>query len=393
MQCPQCGAPVVLEETECIIQCRFCRTSNIMHTNPYPCYYMEPGQKKYAGLPIAYVPYWRFKGLEFSLGRKQPGFRVIDRSYLAVNEKGLPVSLGLRSQTQKLKFVQKGISGSFLAPAITRKEMLKRIAGGGEKKVHIGEVLSMVFMPFYRDKEIMYDGFSGKAAAMHPSNLPAGKKSPAYHLEFIPSLCPDCGWDLKGETDSLVLHCSNCMSFWLIHNKRLNRCKAMFYDTGHDTDMQIPFWRLQIEFHMLECTTYAHLIKLANIPKVIRKEHEKQQLYFYVPAFKINPKLFLRTGKQVTLAQVKPASIRKIPDSRFHPADLPLEEGFQAVAPMLMGLSTQKKETWDILAKEKLKLKSFSLMYIPFRMFGSEYIQDTLGFSIPRNSLKFGQQL
>ena len=396
MQCPQCGAPVVLEETEYIIRCRFCRTSNIIHTHPYPCYYMEPRQKKYAGLQIAYVPYWRFKGLEFSLGTKQPGFRVIDHSYLAVDKSGLPVSLGLRSQTQKLKFIQKGILGSFLLPVISRKDILKQIAGDGEKKVHIGEILSLVFMPFYQDTDILYDGLSGKAIAMHPSDLQAHKKSPAYHLAFTPSLCPNCGWDLKGETDSLVLHCTNCMSFWLIHNKKLNKFKAMFYDIRQDTDMQMPFWRLQIEFKTLECSTYAHLIKIANIPKVVKEEHEKQVLYFYIPAFKINPKLFLRIGKQITLAQIEPAQarqIRKIPKNRFHPADLSLEEGFQAVLPILMGLCTQKKETWSLLAKEKLKLKSFSITYVPFRTSGSEYIQDTLGFSIPINSLKFGRQL
>jgi hypothetical protein len=327
------------------------------------------------------------------LGTKQPGFKVIDHSYLALNKSGLPVSLGLRSQTQKLKFIQKGILGSFSAPVISRKDIFKQIAGDDERKVHIGEILSLVFMPFYQGTDSLFDGLSGKTIALHPSDLPVQKKAPAYHLEFTPSLCPNCGWDLKGETDSLVLHCSNCISFWLIHNKKLNKFKAMFYDTRQDTDMQLPFWRLQIEFKFLECSTYAHLIKIANIPMVIKEEHEKQVLYFYIPAFKINPKLFLRIGKQITLAQIEPASIRKIPKIRFHPADLPLEEGFQAVLPVLMGLCTHKKEIWNLLAKEKLKLKSFSLTYVPFRTSGSEYIQDTLGFSLPINSLKFGRQL
>ena len=135
------------------------------------------------------------------------------------------------------------------------------------------------------------------------------------------------------------------------------------------------------------------MIKIANIPKVVKKEHENQPLYFYIPAFKINPKLFLRIGKQITLGQIEPALIRKSPKNKFHPADLSLEEGFQAVVPVFMNLSTQKKELWNLLAKEKLKLKTFSLTYIPFRTSGSEYIQDTLGFSIPINSLKFGRQL
>jgi hypothetical protein len=398
MQCPQCGAPAVLDETEYIIQCQFCRTCNIIHTHPYPCFYIEPKQEKYSSLKIAYIPYWRFKGLEFTLGNKTPGFRVIDLSYLAVNKKKIPPTLGFRSQTQKLKFLQKDINGSFLPPAISRKNILKQIGGAGDKKVHIGEILSLIFMPFYQGEDIIYDGLTGNRVPISPADLAADKKSPAYNLKFTPSICPNCGWDLKGETDSLVLHCHNCTSFWLIRNKKLDPVKAMFFDSSSDSNLQIPFWQLHIQFSHLECSTLAHLIKIANIPKIIRKpentQTEKQKkLYFYIPAFKLNPKLFLRIGKQTTLADITPSRVENIPQGRFHPVDLPLEEGAQSIYPLLMHLCTNKKTTWDILRKEKPKLKSHGLVYMPFYAAGLEYIQDKLGFSIQKNSLKFGRQL
>lgn len=393
MQCPQCGAPVVLDETEYIIQCGFCRTRNIIHTHPYPCYYMTPRQEKHAGLPVIYVPYWRFKGLEFSLGIKKPGFRVIDHSYLASDLNGFPVSLGLRSQTQTLRFVPKDIPGSFLPSAISNKEILKAIAGEGDKKIHIGEILSLIYMPFYQGPDTLYDGLSGKALEMNPFDIDTDKNRPVNHIEFTPGLCPNCGWDLEGETDSLVLHCRNCTTAWLIYHKRLHKFKSTLYGAAADTDMQMPFWRLKIEFQTLDCSTYAHLIKIANIPKVILDVHEKQPLYFYIPAFKISPKLFLRIGKQTTLAQIEPAEGADLPKTSFHPVDLALEEAFQAVPPVLMDLCTNKKEIWHLLSREKLKLKSFSLVYVSFRASGSEYIQDTLGFSLQINSLKFGRRL
>lgn len=397
MQCPQCGAPVVLNETEYIIECNFCRTRNIIHTHPYPCFYMEPRQEKYANLKIAYVPYWRFKGLEFTLGNKPPGFKIIDISCLAVNKTSMPPTLGLRSQTQRLKFLHKDIQGSFLPPAISRKEILHKIGESGDIKVHIGEILSLIFMPFFQDKEKIYDGLTGNLIPMQStdpnSNLTANKKSPNYNLKFTPSICPNCGWDLKGETDSLVLHCSNCISFWLIRNKKLNRIKAMFSKAKSDIPMQMPFWQLQIEFSNLKCSTRAHLIQIANIPKIIKKEDTQQVLYFYIPAFKLNPKLFLRIGKQITLSMIKPSTTQNIPHGNFHPVDLPLDEGVQAVAPVLMNLCTNKNDTWKILKRERLKLKSYCLVYMPFHASGSEYIQDTLGFSIQKNSLKFGRQL
>jgi len=403
MQCPQCGAPAVLNETEYIIQCGFCRTCNIIHTHPYPCYYIEPGQKKDSNLKIAYVPYWRFKGLEFTLGKKTPDFKVIDHSYLALKEPLLPPTLGLRSQTQKLKFLYKGITGSFSPPTISRKEILQQIGGSGDKKIHIGEILSLIFMPFYQNGDIMYDGLTGNPVSMRSSgpasNLAANKKSPTYNLQFTPSICPNCGWDLKGETDSLVLHCNNCTSFWLISNKKLNRLKAMFFDAQSDISVHMPFWKLQIEFSRLECSTHAHLMKIANIPKIIKKPEitnktDKQPtLYFYIPAFKLNPKLFLRIGRQTTLAGIEPSKTKNIPQGSFHPVDLPLGEGVQAVCPILMNLCSNKKDVWNILAKETLKLKSSCLVYVGFHSAGSEYIQDTLGFSIQKNSLKFGRQL
>jgi hypothetical protein len=164
-------------------------------------------------------------------------------------------------------------------------------------------------------------------------------------------------------------------------------------DSPSPTDLQLPFWRLQVEFKALACSTPAHLIKMANLPRAITKAHERQPLHFYVPAFKISPKLFLRAGRQTTLAQPEPSRIRTVPDKKFHPVDLPLEEGFQAILPLVMDLCVRKQETWDVLEKERLKLTSANLTYIPFQTLGSEVVQETLGFSLPKNSLKFGRQL
>ncbi len=393
LQCPGCGAPVVLEETQCIIECPFCRTRNILQALPYPCYTMGAEPKR--DLELVYIPYWRFKGLEFSLGGQAPGFRVVDHSFLAVDKIDLPLSLGLRSQTRKLHFVRKDTPGSFLKPSVSQKDILSRIVQekGKDKKIHIGEILSLIFMPFYRDGDTLYDGLTGKAMVTDPLELLIDKGPPTSRLKFIPALCPNCGWDLEGNVDSLVLRCSNCISFHLIHHHKLNRLTVTALDSPSPTDLQLPFWRLQVEFKTLACSTQAHLIKMANMPRAITQAHEQQPLYFYVPAFKINPKLFLRVARQTTLAQPEPSGIKTVPDKRFHPVDLPLEEGFQAILPLVMDLCVRKQEIWDVLEKERLKLTSASLTYIPFKTLGSEVAQETLGFSLPKNSLKFGRQL
>ncbi|MCP4023236.1 MAG: hypothetical protein GY729_15440 [Desulfobacteraceae bacterium] len=393
MQCPQCGAPVILDETQVIVQCEFCRTRNIIHTHPFPCYYMEPRQEQFNKLPVVYAPFWRFKGLEFSLGLKSPGYRIIDHSLLAVDTKGLPVSLGLRSQTQTLKFIKNGIPGSFLAPSISRNQMLKMISGSNGLKVHIGEILSLIFFPFYQDKEVLYDGLSGQILNVHPDDLVPDKKPMANPLEFTPSLCPNCGWDLLGETDSMVLYCLNCTSFWLIRNKKINKLEAKYFDSQAAADIFLPFWQMQVEFKTLKLYSYAQFMQIANLPKVPQASHESQIFYFFIPAFKITPKLFLRVGRQITAAQINTNEILKMPKTKFHPADLPLEEGFQAVFPFTKEIYANKLEITDILPLEKIKLKSYNIAYVPFRSLGNEYIQDELNISVQKNSLRFGRDL
>ncbi len=393
MQCPRCGGPVTLNETDAIIQCGFCRTRNIIHTYPYPCFYIKPRKEKTPSLSLSYVPYWRFKGLAFSLGPKKPGFKVIDQSFLAVEKPGLPVSMGLRSQTQTLYFMHKGVQGLFLAPGITRKQLVEQMGGTNIKTAFIGEILSLVFMPFFHDSHTLYDGLTGKEVQVDPAVVMADKKAPAYNLSFTPGLCPDCGWDLTGETDSLVHHCSNCQKSWLIHHKRLSRCKTMFFNVTPDTEMLVPVWRFKILFQDLSMESVADFMRTVNIPRVVQDHHETAAFYFYIPAFKVSPKIFLRLGRQVTLAQIEPEKISKMPAKCFHPVDLSLDEGFQAVIPVLMDLCTNKKDIWPVLSGEKMTVASFSLVYMGFRKRGNEYIQDELGFSLQRNVMKFGRGL
>ena len=49
--------------------------------------------------------------------------------------------------------------------------------------------------------------------------------------------------------------------------------------------------------------SYADLARAANLPKMIRPEWEGQEVYFWVPAFRLHPSLFLRLSKQMTLFQ------------------------------------------------------------------------------------------
>lgn len=208
----------------------------------------------------------------------------------------------------------------------------------------------------------------------------------------MPGLCPNCGWELTGETDSLVLLCKGCFRAYLIRNKGLKQIKAEFAFSGPETDIFIPFWKLTVKFSKISCSKYSDIIKLANIPKAILEEHKIKDFYFFIPAFKVNPKLFLRLGKQASLIQPDSVLLDKLPEVDVYPADLPLQEGLEAVPPVLLDLCKRKKELMDLLVKEKIKLEKYSLVYLSFKEAGLEYVQPEFQFSLPKNSLKFGRK-
>ena len=62
-QCPQCGAPATLEETERLFTCPFCRVKSYLVTRDY-FRYMLPHAAP-AGKSLVFLPYWRFKGSFF----------------------------------------------------------------------------------------------------------------------------------------------------------------------------------------------------------------------------------------------------------------------------------------------------------------------------------------
>jgi len=67
-QCPQCGAPIILDEADRILSCKFCRTRIYLATEDFFRFYLPPAE----GIPenIYFIPYWRIKGLSFTIQEK-----------------------------------------------------------------------------------------------------------------------------------------------------------------------------------------------------------------------------------------------------------------------------------------------------------------------------------
>ena len=101
-QCPQCGAPAELEETDRLFECGYCRVKSYLTVPDYFRYTLPHHAP--AGKELIYFPYWRFKGMLFSCLKKNIDMRFLDVSHQALGSVHFPVNIGFRGQTQKLRF-------------------------------------------------------------------------------------------------------------------------------------------------------------------------------------------------------------------------------------------------------------------------------------------------
>lgn len=340
----------------------------------------------------------------FFCGPHKVDERFVDVSQQALSTNSFPFSVGVRSQAMKINFVTPDSTGRFLKPNIDHQE----IFGNFEKRfgrnlprpilhqAHIGEALSLIYAPFFaRDK--LYDAVLDKPVSGIPIedlNLADyAETDPRGHIRFLSTLCPHCGWDLDGERDALVLRCKNCQSTWYPVGKKLKQLKFA-HIVGEDPDaVYLPFWRIRADISGIELKSYADLIKVANLPKTIREDWHNTVFRFWIPAFKVLPRIFLRLAGQVTVVQPQHELITRIPDGRIHPSNLPVAEAIESLKLILAGLIKPRKRVADKLAGIKVRAKSFALIFFPFEEAHHEYIQRDHHIALNKNALKLSNNL
>ena len=116
LQCPQCGAPVTLEEADRILACAYCRVRLIMIYPGYPHYYLDPYQDQKPVQEMIYIPYWRFRGLAYACLQPKRKDRFVDATILAAELPFVPPHLGLQTRAFKLRPLSSHKKGRFLQP-------------------------------------------------------------------------------------------------------------------------------------------------------------------------------------------------------------------------------------------------------------------------------------
>jgi hypothetical protein len=402
-QCPQCGAPAVLDETDRLFSCAFCRVRSYLVTKD--CFrYVLP-----SSIPqdndLIYFPYWRFKSMLFSCIHGEIRHKVLDVSQLAVPSTFVPVSLGLRSQALKLRFVDPSVSGRFLKPARSFDEVVsefqKRFANTLPRPIlhhcHIGESVSLVYSPFLM-RERLVDAVINQPVGPRLADdfaidgLPGGR--PDWRVDFVPALCPNCGWDLEGERDALVLFCRNCTTAWYPTGTRLTRLPLACLSDDHPQTLYLPFWRIQAQVDGVNLNSYSDLVRLANLPRVALKDWDNIPFYFWVAAVKVRPRVYLRLSSNMTVSQPQDNLLSPdLPKARIYPTTMPIQEAAESLKINLASFMNPAQELMDKLPQIQVTPQRFSLILIPFREDHLDYVQPRYQLAVNKNMLAMSKYL
>jgi len=406
-QCPQCGAPAELHETDRLFTCDFCKVRS----------YLVPGDVFRYRLPDkipenrerVFYPYWRFKGMLFFCTANGIRPRFIDVSHQALLCRHFPHSLGFRSQALKLRFATTESEGRFLQPEYSLNRIMEsfeeRFAAQLPKPVyhqaHIGDSLSLIYTPFYIGDRV-YDGVLNEpmAGAELEQVAPFVEKSRPlrWRMQFLATLCPNCGWDLEGARDALVLMCRNCDRVWQAGNDGL---EAIHFGSlpppnasaGGGEPLYLPFWRIGTAIDGIRLETYSDLAALANLPRVRRKSWDSIPFRFWSPAFKIRPQTFLPLASKTTLTEPSRTPEPHLPKEGLYPVNLPVREAAESLKVILANFIKPRRTQYPRLGEIQIRPRSYLLVYIPFFPQHGDLVQPDFRFTIRRSQLAHSSNL
>lgn len=353
---------------------------------------------------LIYFPYWRFKGLLFACIGDGVQNKFMDASHPAIACDLFPASVGLRSQALKLQFITPETPGRFLRPMLSLREVLDvfdsrytaTLNGPVYTHANIGETVSLLYAPFYINHKI-YDAvlnqpISGPLADESAIDALAGG-SPTWKTQFLATLCPNCGWDLKGERESLVLLCPNCNSVWMPLKSKLKKISFAHIPSQSDDIIYLPFWRIQADISGIQLDSYADMVKLANLPLAIQSQWHEQRFHFWALAFKVRPRVFVRLANNMTLAQPRDKMLNSFPKGQLHPVSLPLSEAVESLIINLAGFVKPPKAIYPQLDEIQITPRRFRLVYVPFEIHHHEFIQPDYRLTVNKNMLALSRNL
>lgn len=428
-ECPQCGAPVVLDETDKLFSCAFCKTRLFIQAPDYFRYCISPYNPFLED--VFYVPYWRFKGMRFLCKTSGIENGLVDKTFLAIENPGLPSSLGIRPQSLKLTLAKPNRGAHYLKPkrafdlslaaaknaveyklVRTPETRMVRISEDDydivpdvkleikeERTYHeafIADTLSLIYVPFYVRNEKVHDGITDDILATAPAALiDADTVEDNWQMRFLPAMCPNCGRDTTSGPDSCTVFCANCSRAWNVTEKGLQPAEFARMTSripeGRST-LYLPFWRVSASMTGTALDTYANFIKFTNIPRVPQPAWENKPFHFWFPAFRSTPPTFLRIAKQLTVANPE-GTDDVLPHASVAPVNLPLQDAFESAKTLIADLTLRKKTFLPAMENITTEIREALLVLVPFTEKNHELVQLDMNFGVFKNAIKLGQNI
>lgn len=356
---------------------------------------------------MVYAPYLRFKGTVFVVTEKGINHRVVDTTQVGCSLPGLLPSLGVRPQAMQLQRLNREIDGRYLRPALKASAVLAKAANisklhakSGRKFYHrayIGESLSFIYLPLLREKELIIDGVTEEVltsfGSLDAPSFDTTAFNPKWQVRFQPTLCSHCGWTLDGEKDCLVMTCSNCHTALELGSRGLKKIAWSMVEGDKYTALFLPFWRIEAKVPVLDIKSFGDFAELTNQPFLVRPDWKSQAMNFWVPAFKLRPKVFLQAAKQATVSQWKLELKKGKARKDLFPVTLPSSEARQALKLVLAATATSPRKVFPHLPQVQFQVGNMQLVHMPFVDQGHDWVQATTGVAVGKNILRFGRSM
>jgi len=405
--CPQCGAPVTLAETDRLLTCPYCGVKNFLRSRGAFRYLLPVRAAEAERGELLYVPYLRLKSTVYSVSENGIAHRIIDTTRLGHPLPGLPPTLGVRPQAMKLAPVTPGTGNRFLRMSVKASALIENGTGAvgwsgnrGRSEYHraaVGDTFSLIYLPLARDNSHLIDAVTDNPLVplerLESLSLSGVPFNPRWQTSFLPALCPRCGWSLDGAGDCLVLTCDNCVSAWEVGDHGLQRTDWQVQPGGPETSLYLPFWKITAAVPALAISSFGDFIERCNQPLLPGPLWRDRAMSYWIPAFKVRPRTFLRLARALTVSQwrLRPEDGHVVPG--FFSVTLAEKEARQAVKITLAACAVSPDSVHPALPGARLKVAARTLVFLPFTSHGYELVQPHTGAAVPGNVLQFGRKL
>ena len=105
-------------------------------------------------------------------------------------------------------------------------------------------------------------------------------KNPKWKIQFIATICPQCGWNLEGENDSVVLTCGNCDTAWEATNGKFEQIRVAHVPIDDNNCIYLPFWKNSTGTKGVGIDSFGDFIRITNQPIVAIEDWENETVKY-----------------------------------------------------------------------------------------------------------------